>query len=90
MKFSERRQAIFFPKMFFEKINFRFNEWTNTSLKNKIKNNSFWEGSFYQSEWVEINSSWVILVFSLYAHELFCRAHLANIERFLYHYNLLF
>ena len=25
------------------------------------------EGAFYQSEWVKINSCWVILIFSLYA-----------------------
>ena len=36
-----------------------------TRLKNKIENNSTWEGDFYQSEWVKINSNWVILVFSL-------------------------
>ena len=29
------------------------------SLKNKIENNSTWEGAFYQSEWAKINSSWV-------------------------------
>ena len=32
-------------------------------LKNKIENNSTWEGAFYQSEWVKINWSWVALVF---------------------------
>ena len=37
-----------------------------TRLKIKIENNSTWEGAFYQSEWVKMNSSWVILVFSLY------------------------
>ena len=37
-----------------------------TRLKNKIENNSTWEGAFYQSEWAKINSSWVTLVFSLY------------------------
>ena len=34
--------------------------------KSKIENNSTWEGAFYQSEWDEINWSWVILIFSLY------------------------
>ena len=35
-------------------------------LKNNIENNSIWDGAFYQNEWVEINSSWVIftLLFS--------------------------
>ena len=32
----------------------------------KVENNSTWKGAFYQSEWVKINSSWVILIFSLY------------------------
>ena len=27
-------------------------------LKNKIENNSTWEGAFYQSEWVKISSSY--------------------------------
>ena len=39
-----------------------------TRSKNEIENNSAWEGVFYQSEWVKINSSWVILVFSLYVY----------------------
>ena len=57
-------------------------------LKNKIENNSTWESAFYQNEWVEINSSWVIFIFhsmcaAVNASELFCMAHLANIERFL-------
>ena len=38
----------------------------NPRLKNKIENNSICEGSFYQSEWVKINSSWIIFVFLLY------------------------
>ena len=55
-------------------------------LKKKIENNSTWVGVFYESEWVEIYSSWVILVFSLYvccanACE-FCMAHVTNIEPF--------
>ena len=29
-------------------------------LKKKIENNSTSEGAYYQSEWVKINSSWVI------------------------------
>ena len=37
-----------------------------TRLKNKIENNSTWEAAFYQSEWVKVNSSWVVLFFSLY------------------------
>ena len=36
----------------------------HTRLKNKIENNSIWEGAFYQSEWVKINSCWVISIFS--------------------------
>ena len=39
-----------------------------TLLKNKIENNLNWEGAFYQTEWVKIISSSVILVFSLYMH----------------------
>ena len=35
-------------------------------LKKMTGNNSAWEGAFYQSEWVKINSIWVILVISLY------------------------
>ena len=63
-----------------------------THLKNKIANNSTLEGAFYQIEWVKTNPSWVILIFSLYecASELYCMAHLANIERFLYHSSLSF
>ena len=38
-----------------------------TCLKNKVENNSTWEGAFCQSECVKINSGWDILVFSLYA-----------------------
>ena len=34
-----------------------------TSLKNKIENNSTWDGLFYQSKWVKINSSRVFSVF---------------------------
>ena len=34
-----------------------------TRLKNKIENNSTWEGAFYQSEWVKINSKWVFSFF---------------------------
>ena len=38
-----------------------------TRLKNNAENNSTWDGAFYQSEWVKINSlSWDILVFSRY------------------------
>ena len=62
-------------------------------LKNKTENNSTWEGAFYQSEWDEIKSSWVIYFFHFMwvaanALELFCMAHLANSEHFLYHSNL--
>ena len=42
---------------------------TSTSFKSKIENNwDNWEGAFYQSEWVKINSSLVILEFSLYVY----------------------
>ena len=66
-----------------------------TRLKNKIENNSTWEGTFYQSKWVKINLSWVILVFHFMCvaaneSELFCMAHLTNFERFLYSSNLSF
>ena len=37
-----------------------------TRLKNKIENTSAWEGALYQSEWVKMNSSWVILIFSFW------------------------
>ena len=64
-------------------------------LKKKIENNSTWEDALYQSEWVKINSIWVILIFHFMcvaanASELFCMAYLANIERFLYHSSLSF
>ena len=36
--------------------------------KNKIEDASIWEDAFYQSEWVKINASWVVLVFSLYVY----------------------
>ena len=36
-----------------------------TRLKNKdLKNNSTWEGAFYQNEWAKINSSWVYFILS--------------------------
>ena len=58
-----------------------------THLKKMIESNSTWEGAFYQSEWVKINSSWVIFFHFMCAvantSELFCMAHLANNERFL-------
>ena len=60
-----------------------------TGLKKKIGIISIWEGMFYQSEWVKINSISVILVFfhfmrvAVNASELFCIAQLENIERFL-------
>ena len=64
-------------------------------LKNKIENNSTWESAFYQNEWVEINSSWVIFIFHFVyiaanVSELFCMAHLPNNERFLSHSNFSF
>ena len=64
-------------------------------LKNNTKNNSTWECTFYQSEWAQINSSWVILIFyfmcvAANASELVCMVHLANIGRFLYHSNVSF
>ena len=34
--------------------------------KKKTENNASWESAFYQSEWVKMNSSWVIFIFSLY------------------------
>ena len=37
-----------------------------TGLKNKNESNSTWEGAFYQTEWVKIDSRWVILVSPLY------------------------
>ena len=48
-------------------INYLYTENLGPSkhLKNKIENNSTWEGVFYQIDWVKMNSSWVILVFSL-------------------------
>ena len=51
-----------------------------------------WEVAFYQSEGVKINSSGVILAFSLYVitanvFELFYMAHLAITGHFLYHFN---
>ena len=69
-----------------------------TRLKNKIENDSTWEGVFYQSESVKFNSSWVIFIFFFFyfmcapanAFELLCMVHLANNERFLYHSNLSF
>ena len=37
----------------------------NYTLKKRIQNNPTWEDAFYQSEWVKINSSWVIFIISL-------------------------
>ena len=65
-------------------------------LNKKIENNSTWEGELYQSNWVKINWSSVILVFFYFmwaaanASELFCMTHLAGIECFLYYSNLSF
>ena len=58
------------------------------TFKNKIEGISTWEGAFYQSEWVEINWSWIFLFFyfiyaAVNSSELFGVAHLANIEYFL-------
>ena len=52
-----------------------------------IENNSTWEGAFYQSEGVKVNSSWHIFIFHVMcaaanASELFCMAHLENNESF--------
>ena len=52
----------------------------STGLKKKIENYLTWEGAFYQSEWVKINSSGVIFVFTLLCvaantSQLFCMAH---------------
>ena len=59
-----------------------------------IESNSTWEGAFYQSEWVKINLSYFLffhfMCAAANASELFCTAHLANNERFLYHFNLSF
>ena len=59
----------------------------HTRLKKKTENNSAWEGAFYQSDWVKINSSWVILVFHFMcvaanAFELFCMAYLTILNAF--------
>ena len=65
----------------------------NIRLNNKIENNSTLDRAFCESEWVRINWVSVILVIhslcaAANASELFCMAHLANIEWFLYHSNL--
>ena len=58
------------------------------TLENKIENNLTLEGAFYQSEWVEINSSWVIFIFFFFkckpshVSEWFCRPHLAIMNAF--------
>ena len=62
-----------------------------TRLKNKIENNSIWEGAFYQSEGNKINSNWVIFIFyfmcdAAKARKLFCVAHLVNSESFFIQY----
>ena len=44
----------------------------NKAHSQNIENNLTWEGAFYQSEWVKINSSWVVLIFSLYVS--FCKS----------------
>ena len=59
----------------------------SASLRNKIENNSTWEGAVYQSEWVKINSTWVTLVIHFMCvaanpSELFRMVHSANIEHF--------
>ena len=64
-------------------------------LKHTIENNSTWDDAFYENDWIKINSSWVTLVFHFIcivanASELFCMAHLANTESFLYYSNLSF
>ena len=52
---------------------------TFTHLKNKIENNSTWEGAFYQSEWVKINQVELFSLFHIKSiaaniSELFCMA----------------
>ena len=44
------------------------------AYKTRLKKNSTWEDALYQSEWVTINSNWVIFImcFSANASELFC------------------
>ena len=80
---------------FLTQIMYLFNICFITSLKNKIENNSTWEGTFYQSEWVKLIQAELFSLFHFMcvaanAFELFCMAHLASIERFLYHSNLSF
>ena len=63
-----------------------------TSLKNKIENNSTWEGAFYQIEWVkftevELLSFFHFLCVAANASELFCMVHLVNIN-ILHHSNI--
>ena len=49
--------------IFTEKCTLTYYLWFCTRLKNKVKNKPTWEVAFYQSDWVKINSSWVILFF---------------------------
>ena len=70
-------------------------QYDNTRLKNEIENNSTWEGVFYQSQSVKIIQAELFSFFHFVcaaanSSELFCMAHLANNERFLYHSNLSF
>ena len=37
----------------------------NGRLKNMIENNSTYEGAFYQSEWVKINTNYSFVVISV-------------------------
>ena len=65
------------------------------TLKKQDRKQLNLRGAFYQSERIKINSSWVILVFFPFiyvaanAFKLVCVDHLAKIESFLYHSNLL-
>ena len=52
LHFSVKHDSI--KQMLCEKCQWKFEIICYTLLKNKIENNSVWEGAFYQSERVEI------------------------------------
>ena len=67
----------------------------DTRLKRKIENNSIWEGALYQGNKQkfiqnELFSFVHVTCVAADAFELFCKAYLANNERFLCHSKLSF
>ena len=88
-QFKIKMQIVWLKKMSFTSNVYLF--LISTRLKKKIEKKSIWEGAFYQ---IEFKLSYFHFFRFMRAaaseSELFCLAHLANNECFLYHLNLSF